>query len=130
MLQQNLLLLVAVNGNFSVMFLVQNRISRIIPGRKHRVLCIWPFLFISFGEPPHVPAEVLNHERIHARQQLEMGWVFFFVWYGLEFLVRWVQYRDRLKTYRALSHEKEAYQHEGVQGYLKVRKPYAWRKYL
>jgi len=112
------------------MILVQNRISHFIPGRKFRILCVWPFLFVSPAEPRPLPPEVLNHERIHARQQLEMGWVFFFVWYGLEFLVRWVQYRDRLKAYRVLSHEKEAYQHEGVPGYLKVRKPYAWRKYL
>jgi hypothetical protein len=112
------------------MLLVQNQISTFIPGKKFRILCVWPFLFVGRGESLPLPPEIMNHERIHARQQLEMGWVFFFIWYGLEFLVRWARHRDRFTAYRALSHEKEAYRHEGFPDYLKVRKPYAWRKYL
>lgn len=112
------------------MILVQNRISHFIPGRKFRILCVWPFLFVHPAEPRPLPPEVLNHERIHARQQLEMAWLFFFIWYGMEFLIRWVQHRDRFRAYHALSHEQEAFRHEEIPDYLKVRTPYAWRKYL
>lgn len=112
------------------MFLVQNRISHIMPGRKFRVLCIWPFLFVNPSERLPLPSEVMNHELIHARQQREMLWLFFFLWYALEFMIRWIQHRDRFAAYRALSHEKEAYQNEHISGYLSNRKNYAWIKCL
>jgi hypothetical protein len=74
--------------------------------------------------------EIMKHERIHARQQLEMAWLFFFVWYILEFIVRFAIYRDHMRAYQSLSHEREAYQHGSDPDYLKKRKAYAWVKYL
>ena len=112
------------------MILVQNRISHFIPGRKFRILCVWPFLFVSNAEPRPLPPEVLNHERIHARQQLEMLWVFFFIWYGAEFMIRWFQQGDRFRAYRSLSHEQEAFRYERDAQYLKVRKLFAWISFM
>jgi len=112
------------------MILVQNRISRVIPGRKFRALCIWPFLFVSHGETLPLQQEILTHELIHARQQREMLWLFFFIWYGLEFMVRWIQHHDRYTAYRALSHEKEACRNEHNPDYLHNRKHFSWLNYL
>lgn len=94
------------------------------------MICIWPFLFVSPGESLPLRPEVMNHELIHARQQREMLFLFFYIWYGLEFLVRWIQHHDRYAAYRALAHEKEAYCKENDMAYLKGRRHFAWTKYL
>ena len=52
---------------------------------------------------------LLNHERIHLKQQAELLVVFFYLWYGIEFLARWFQYKNRHTAYRNISFEREAY---------------------
>jgi hypothetical protein len=112
------------------MIQVQNRLSQWMLGNHYRVMCVWPVLFVRPGEPLPLHSETLNHERIHARQQMEMLWLFFFIWYGLEFLVRLLTHRNRHDAYSALSHEKEAHAHDTDIDYLNKRKLYAWAKYL
>ena len=72
----------------------------------------------------------LNHEQIHLRQQAELLLVFFYVWYGLEFLFRLLQYKDRHKAYKNISFEREAYRHESETDYLKRRSAYGFFKFL
>lgn len=72
----------------------------------------------------------LNHERIHFRQQLELLLVFFYVWYGLEFLIRWFQYKNRHLAYRNISFEREAYTKEKDLDYLKKRSFWRFLKYI
>lgn len=71
-----------------------------------------------------------NHERIHFRQQREMLWLPFFVWYFTEFLIRYIKLGDWDKAYRAISFEQEAFACEDSLAYRAWRKPYAWVKYL
>ena len=69
----------------------------------------------------------LNHEKIHTRQMIETGFIFFFIIYTLEWLVR--LFINGSKAYDNLSFEKEAYQNQRDFHYLENRKPYAmWRK--
>ncbi len=112
------------------MIIVKNRVAGLILVGHFHAICIWPFLFIKPGTHNSSYTETLNHERIHARQQLEMVWILFFVWYGIEYLIRLVFLRNRLHAYRELSHEKEAFSNERDPDYLKKRKMYAWLKYL
>ncbi len=93
-------------------------------------MCIWPFLFMKPGTDPKDLKTILGHERIHARQQLEMLWIFFFIWYSVEYLIRLMQHKKHRVAYRNLSHEKEAFDHEADPLYLCKRKWYAWVKYL
>ena len=72
----------------------------------------------------------LNHEKIHIRQQLELLVFPFYVWYGLEYLVRLVQYRDRQKAYYNISFEREAYQNEKDLSYVKQRSFWSFWDYL
>ena len=73
----------------------------------------------------------LNHELIHTRQMVEMGFVGFYVWDGVEWLVRLVQCRwDGEKAYYRIGFEREAYAQEGNEDYLKGRTWYAWWRYL
>ncbi len=72
----------------------------------------------------------MNHERIHLRQQIELLVVPFYVWYGLEFLLRLLQYRNRRKAYYNISFEREAYGNEKDLNYLKQRSFWNFLKYL
>lgn len=71
-----------------------------------------------------------NHERIHTAQIRELLFVFFYIWYGIEWLVRLFQYRDRKVAYLNISFEREAYSNQKDRSYIKVRKKYEFRKYL
>ena len=65
---------------------------------------------------------LLFHERIHLKQQSEMLVVFFFVWYGIEFLIRFLKHKDKLIAYRNISFEREAYAKERNFKYFENRK--------
>jgi len=112
------------------MIIVQNRFSSFLLGKGYIAMCILPFLFVTQEIPIREMTTALNHERIHARQQIEMGWFFFFVWYFLEYLFRLLVYRSRHKAYLNLSFEREAYFHAGNPDYCKNRALFAWLKYI
>jgi hypothetical protein len=73
---------------------------------------------------------LLNHERIHIRQQVELLIVFFFVWYFVEYLTRLIQYKNRREAYYNISFEREAYANEKDLDYLKKRSFWNFLKYL
>ncbi len=73
---------------------------------------------------------IINHERIHLRQQAEMLILPFYIWYGLEYLLRLVQYRNRHAAYRNISFEREAYRHENDSAFLKSRPFWNFLKFL
>lgn len=75
----------------------------------------------------NIPESTLNHEAIHTAQMKEMGYVFFYVWYFIEWLIRLVI--NGVYAYYKLSFEQEAYNNENNYDYLKNRKPYNWFKY-
>lgn len=70
---------------------------------------------------------MLNHERIHTKQMREMGYIFFYIWYFLEWLVRLVI--NGKKAYENIVFEREAYNNEYMQNYNVERKHFAWFKY-
>ena len=71
---------------------------------------------------PHV----INHQCIHWRQQIELLIVFYYIWYALEFLIKFLYCNANI----SVSFEQEAYLHENEPRYMKHRKPYAWIKYV
>lgn len=73
---------------------------------------------------------LINHEKIHIKQQLELLWLPFFIWYFVEYLVRLVQYRNWNIAYRNISFEREAYQNEYNPNYLLTRERFSFFKYL
>lgn len=97
--------------------------------KNFRGLAIYPFIFLR-EKALKENLKVINHERIHLRQQIEMLWVFFFLWYGIEFLIRWIQFKNPLVAYFNISFEKEAYTKEIDMDYLKNRKLWSFTKYL
>ena len=94
-----------------------------------RGMAIYPFIFLKDKSLKNNPI-LINHERIHLRQQIEMLWIFFFLWYGIEFLIRWIQFKNANLAYQNISFEREAYANEMDLNYLKHRKFWAFLKYL
>jgi hypothetical protein len=90
-------------------------------------LALYPFVILKSTNPP---AYLLNHERIHLRQQLEMGLLLFYVWYVVEFVLRYGQYKNADKAYRNICFEREAYAHDEQLDYLKNRKFWNFLKYI
>jgi hypothetical protein len=84
-----------------------------------RGLAFWPFIFIA--SDTIIDDELINHEKIHLRQQIEMLIIPFYIWYLIAL------YR---KGYWNISFEKEAYANESNLTYLKKRSIFAFLKYL
>lgn len=72
----------------------------------------------------------LNHEKIHSKQIIEMLWVFFYFFYFVEWLIRLLQYRNRLAAYYNISFEREAYSNDKDLDYLENRRWYAFLNYV
>lgn len=84
---------------------------------------------ILFAKGP-VDRYILNHEKIHTAQMMELMVVFFYLWYVLEWLVRLVQYRNGRRAYCNISFEREAYANGDNLGYLKRRERFSFMRYL
>lgn len=92
-------------------------------------LSLWPFIFLkskSFKQD----TVLINHEKIHLRQQQELLIIPFYICYLTEWVLRCIWYADTYRAYQNISFEREAYQNENNLGYLTSRKPYSFIKYL
>ena len=108
------------------MILVSDRLtsffSFILGMKKYggiRALAFFPFIIIP--KSTIIDDELINHERIHLRQQLELLIIPFYVWY---LIALW------RKGYYGVSFEREAHLNDGNLEYLKKRKPYSFIKYI
>lgn len=112
------------------MIVVSNTIAGLVLPRRYSAMCIWPFVIVRKGIHVSEQSSLLNHERIHARQQLEMLLAGFFLWYGVEYLIRLICLRQHDKAYHRISFEQEAFANDQNMDYLKKRKPFSWMAYL
>lgn len=97
--------------------------------KNFRGLAVFPFIILKENSLKS-NSTLINHEKIHIRQQLELLWVIFFIWYGIEFLVRLIQFKNAYEAYQNISFEKEAYQNDTNLNYLKQRKFWKFAQYL
>lgn len=72
---------------------------------------------------------LLNHERIHIRQQLELLVIPFYIWYVSEWFFHYAKCRHWWHAYRQISFEREAYDNEEDFEYLKKRKLWGFLKH-
>lgn len=91
-------------------------------------VAVFPFIIINKKYKDDI--WLLNHEKIHLKQQLELLWIGFFIWYFTEFVFRFYQHRNWHKAYRSISFERECNQYESDLNYLKNRKFFAFLKFL
>lgn len=106
------------------MIIVSDKIIRFfsrVLGMKGQIigLALWPFIIVS--KSTWIDDRLINHERIHLRQQIEMLIIPFYIWYVIAL------YR---KGYENISFEKEAYANENNLDYLKKRPIFNFLRYL
>lgn len=104
-------------------------VSRYLVPKGYSGIALFPFVFVRH-ESSRLDARFMNHEKIHLRQQLELLVLPFFVWYAVEFLVRYAQHRQWSLAYRSISFENEAYSNELNMHYLKERRFWGFLNFL
>lgn len=102
--------------------------NNLIPFPGYKAMAIWPFIFVRKSAWYSTTTD--RHERIHGRQQLEMLLLPFYLWYGVEYIIRLCITRDAKRAYRSVSFEQEACDNERNQDYLQHRRWYAWLRYV
>lgn len=101
---------------------------RLLSGNFARAMAIYPFVIFKHKELKQ-DLVILNHERIHLRQQLELFIVPFYLIYFIEYFIGRAKGMNHEDAYRNIRFEKEAYENESNLSYLKKRNLYCyWRK--
>lgn len=92
-------------------------------------MSLWPFIILK-DTTLKEDIVLINHEKIHLKQQQELLIIPFYIWYVTEWLLRSVFYLDTYKAYQNISFEREAYYNENNLDYLNQRKFFSFIKYL
>ena len=107
--------------------------NKVIPFKGFCAISLFGIIFVreeyrSYFQMNDLARRIMcNHERIHLFQQKELLYVFFFLIYFFEWLVKLIIYGKY--AYENISFEREAYKYESKSDYLENRKPFAmWRK--
>ena len=102
--------------------------NKLIPFKGYKILNFFGLLFIRSEYMGTVTSTDINHEMIHSAQIRDLGYLFFYPWYVIEWLIRLIQYGSN--AYRNISMEREAYANEKNLWYLEERRPWSFAKYL
>lgn len=103
--------------------------TKLFSAGRASAVTIFPFIFVG-RQGFRADKYLINHERIHLSQALELLIFPFYTWYSIEFFIRYIQYRDFDKAYRNISFEREAYGNEKNLSYIPQRKCWAFVRYL
>lgn len=98
------------------------------PFIKVQAMALWPFILIKEKNYKY-DLIIMNHECIHLRQQVELLIIPFYLWYGINYLINLIKYKNNYNAYFAIIFEKEAYQNEHNLHYLSKRKVWSFLKY-
>ncbi len=97
--------------------------------RNYVGLSVWPFIILKNGSLKN-DVVLINHEKIHHRQQQELLIVPFFIFYLSEWLIRSLWFLSFYRGYQNISFEREAYANEEDLQYLDKRRIFDFIKYL
>lgn len=111
--------------------------NKLIPMQGYKAINLFGILFVHSGKK--IKQSDMNHEEIHTEQMKELLYIFFYLIYIFEWLVRIIicllkhNYTKLSevphKAYKVISFEKEAYDNESDFEYLHNRKHYAMWEY-
>jgi hypothetical protein len=104
-------------------------ISKYLIPKGYVGLALYPFVFLKSKEL-RLNEVLVNHEKIHLRQQLELLVLPFYVIYGFEFLICLFQFKKWYVAYRNISFEREAYTNEKKLDYLESRSFWEFLRYM
>jgi len=100
---------------------------KLVP-KGYAEITIYPFVF--FRSKERVTERLINHESIHLKQQKEMLVLFFYIAYGINYLINIFRYDTKKEAYRNIVFEREAYANEKDLNYLENRKLFSWVNYI
>lgn len=103
--------------------------SKYLPVQGFRAINLFGIVFAR-SDQPELDRQIIHHERIHSRQMIELLVIGFYLWYILEWIIRWIAYKDKREAYRNIGFEREAFDNDGDFDYLKSRNWFAFRKYM
>lgn len=103
--------------------------QKLLKNTKINGITLFPFILLKKTEMKS-DAVLINHEKIHLRQQLELGIVFFYIWYLAEYYYWYLKLKNSFLAYRYISFEREAYAKEDDLNYLETRKLWSFWKYI
>jgi len=104
-------------------------ISKYLVPKGYTGMTVFPFIFLK-SKVLKQSETLVNHEKIHLKQQLELLIVPFYIWYGLEFVFRLIQHKNWHIAYKNISFEREAYCNDTNLQYLKTRRYWQFLKYI
>lgn len=99
--------------------------NNILPFKGYKAMMFFGILFVR-GDA-ELTREEINHEYIHYIQMKELLYVFFYVWYVVEWFVRLFM---RGNAYRNISFEREAYANQNYLSYTSSREKFEFLYYL
>lgn len=73
---------------------------------------------------------IKNHEAIHTEQMKELLYIFFYIFYLIEWITKLFKYKKWKLAYRNISFEREADENDINLNYLNSRIKYVWLKYI
>lgn len=101
--------------------------NNILPVKGFTAMNLFGIIFARNEYKP-LARRIQNHEAIHTVQMKEMFYVFFYLWYLVEWLVKLFRYGRN--AYENISFEREAYTYQYDYSHLEKRKKYHWIKRL
>jgi hypothetical protein len=96
--------------------------NKIFPFGNFKAITLWPFIFAK----EHLTDVDICHEKTHGKQQLECLIIGFYVLY----ILFWIYSMVKVRNYKVIPFEAEAYFNEHNIFYYKFRKYFAWLKYI
>jgi hypothetical protein len=92
-------------------------------------MALFPFILVK-NKSLKKDKYLINHEKIHLIQQLELLIIPFYILYLINYFINRFRYHDHDAAYRNIFFEREAYQNDDNLDYLKKRPLWNFRKYV
>jgi hypothetical protein len=92
-------------------------------------MALYPFMLFKSGSLKF-DGLIINHEKIHFKQQQELLILPFYILYLLHYFANRLKYKNHHQAYMNICFEQEAYANEHDMDYLHKRRPYAWLHFL
>ena len=96
----------------------------VVPKLPAAAMAIYPFILIKRKEYKNDKI-LVNHEKIHHQQQIELLIIPFYILYFLNYIINLLLFKSHQKAYLNIMFEKEAYTNEGNLDYKRTRKTFA-----
>jgi len=110
-----------------VILITSYKLVRFITAGKAQAITLYPFVIVNRKD---IGDRIINHEKIHLRQQLELLILPFYIIYLSEFLIHFISCRNFDLAYRSISFEREAYCNDTNFNYIKTRKLFQGFRYF